>query len=239
MLSDPAAAAWVAAGRPTFDGPAPRPGRCGRCGQDGPTLASSRIISEKFTGYDSWPFGSRRLCVPCAWAYSRPPQAIPAIAITAASVTEHPKGSGLAPLLTAGGLPNTHAVVLPASRRRHILATAEWGRVATDGIVIAWDDTAAARLSALIRIRPAVTAWVRSTATDSMKGWHISREIERTLQRPMPPYPLLATQPQAQWPQFVADWEVLQPWRSVAPLWVAARVLTTSNETADCHAKQT
>jgi len=158
------------------------------------------------------------------------------MAITATAVTEHPRGSGLAPLLAAGGLPHTHAVVLPASRRRHILATAEWGHVATDGLVIAWDDTAAARLSALLRIRPAVTAWVRATATDSMNGWDISREIERTLQRPVPPYPLLATQPRAQWQQFVDDWEILQPWRALAQLWVAARVLTTSNESANCHA---
>lgn len=158
------------------------------------------------------------------------------MAITTAAFTEYPLGSGLAPLLAAAGLPNTHAVVLPTSRRRHILATAEWGHVATDGLVFAWDDTAAARLSAFIRIRPAVTAWVRSTAADSTEGWRISREIDRTLHRPMPPYPLLAAQPQKQWSQFLADWEALQSWRSVAPLWAAARVLTTSTEAANCHA---
>lgn len=235
MLSDPAAAAWVTAGRPNFDGPAPRPGRCGRCGQDGPTVASSRIISEKFTAFDTWPFGSRRLCVPCGWAYSRPPQAIPAMVITATAITEHPKGLGLASILATGWLPNTHAVVLPASRRRHILATAEWGHLATDGLVTAWDDTAAARLTALIRIRPAVTAWVNSTASDSMNGYHISREIDRTLQRPMPPYPLLATQPQDQWSRFIADWSALQPWRSIAPLWAAAKILTASTDSAHCN----
>lgn len=156
--------------------------------------------------------------------------------ITAGSVTEHPKGIGLAALLAAGGLPNTHAVVLPASRRRHILATAEWGHLATDGLVTAWDDAAAARLAALVRIRPAVTAWVNSTATESMNGWHIARDIDRTLMRPMPPYPLLATLPPDQWSQFVADWTALQAWRSITPLWAAAKILTTSTGSVPCHA---
>ena len=51
MISDPAAAAWVAAGRPAVDAPPPVDGRCGRCGEDGPTVTSARIISEKFTGF--------------------------------------------------------------------------------------------------------------------------------------------------------------------------------------------
>ena len=78
MLSDPAAAAWAAAGHPSVDAPPPVRGRCGRCGAEGPTVTSSRIVSESFTGFDTWPFGTRRLCVPCAWAYSRPPRAVPA-----------------------------------------------------------------------------------------------------------------------------------------------------------------
>ena len=170
MLSDPAATAWVVAGRPAVDAPTPVPGRCGRCGEDVPTVASRHVISEKFTNFDDWPFGSRRLCVPCAWAYSRSPAAVPAMMITAATVTEHPKGIGLAAVLAAGPLAHTHAVVLPTSHRRHILATAQWGHVATDGLVTAWDAAAAARLADLAMLRPVVsTIWasVSSSGTAS------------------------------------------------------------------------
>ncbi|MBU8814096.1 hypothetical protein KL953_35135 [Mycolicibacterium goodii] len=229
MLSDPAAAAWVAAGRPAVDAPAPVDGRCGRCGEDGPTVTSARIISEKFTGFDAWPFGSRRLCTPCAWAYSRPPSAVPAMLITTNTVTEHPKGVGLASILTAGALPNTHAVVLPASRHRHILATAEWGHLATDGLVTVWDFAAASRLSDLIMVRRAVTAWVRANAADKkMNGRQITSEINRALLCDMPPYPLLAAQPRDSWPRFLAAWTALQPWRTVTPLWAATKILATT-----------
>src|SRR6185295_10995345 len=98
----PAAAAWVAAGRPAVDAPPPVDGRCGRCGEDGPTLTSARIISEKFTGFDAWPFGSRRLCVPCAWAYSRQPTSQPSLLITDTTVTEYSSGAALADMLTVG-----------------------------------------------------------------------------------------------------------------------------------------
>ena len=125
MLSDPAAAAWVAARRPAVDAPAPVDGRCGRCGEDGPTVTSARIISEKFTGFDGWPFGSRRLCVPCAWAYTRQPTTQPALLITATTVTEYSSGAALADVLTDGPLSSTQAVVLPTAHRRHILPTAQ------------------------------------------------------------------------------------------------------------------
>jgi hypothetical protein len=229
MLSDPAAAAWVAAGRPAVDAPEPVAGRCGRCGEDGPTVTSSRIVSWKFTGFDAWPFGSRRLCVPCAWAYSRSPAVVPAMMITTTTVTEHPKAVGLAAVLAAGALPATQAVILPSTRRRHILATAEWGHLATDGIVTAWDWVAASRLADLGMVRPAVAAWVRAQATKSMNGRRIALEIDRVLLREMPPYPLLAAQPREGWPQFLAAWTALQPWRAVAPLWVAARILVTAS----------
>ncbi|MCV7286000.1 hypothetical protein H7J87_11730 [Mycolicibacterium wolinskyi] len=226
MLSDPAAAAWVVAGQPPVNAPAPIPGRCGRCGEDGPTVTSSHIISEKFTGFDAWPFGSRRLCVPCAWAYSRSPIVVPAMVITADTVTEYSEGAGLAPLLTAGALPNTHAVVLPSSRRRHVLATAEWGHLATDGLVTMWNATAAGRLADFALVRRAVTAWVHAHATDSMSERQIAMKIDRTLMREMPPYPVLATQPRDSWTQFLDAWASLQPWRKVEPLWAAARTLT-------------
>ncbi len=208
MLSDPAAAAWVAAGRPAVDAPAPVDGRCGRCGQDGPTVTSSRIISEKFTGFDAWPFGSRRLCVPCAWAYTRQPTTQPALLITTTAVTEYSAVAALAEVLTAGPLSNSEAVVLPIARRRHILPAAEWGHLATDGLVVTWDHTASTRLADL--------AWLRTTVGATWPQLH----------RPAPPSRLLSAQPADHWPRILAAWEALHAWRAVPPMWAAARVLT-------------
>lgn len=232
MLSDPAAAAWVAAGRPAVDAPPPVAGRCGRCGEDGPTVTVTRIVSEKFSGFDAWPFGFRRLCVPCAWAYSRPPRSVPAMLITRDAVTEHPKGVGMAAVLTAGALPDTHAVVLPTAHTRHVLATAEWGHLATDGLVTSWDAAAAARLTALATVRPAVTAWAYAHADPDDNGRKIAVAIDRMLLREMPPYPVLVTQPRDTWQRFIAAWALLQPWRSIPPLWVAAKILTTPSRMA-------
>jgi len=208
MLSDPAAAAWVTAGRPAVDAPAPVAGRCGRCGEDGPTVTSARIISEKFTGFDTWPFGSRRLCVPCAWAYSRQPTNQPSLLITYTAVIEYSTGAPLAEVLTPGPLSTSQAVVLPTARRRHILPTAQWGHLATDGLVVPWDAVAATRLTDL--------AWLRITVGATWPQ----------LIRSAPPSRLLSAQPRDRWQRILAAWTALQPWRTIPPLWAAARVLT-------------
>ncbi|MBU8820996.1 hypothetical protein KL864_34615 [Mycolicibacterium goodii] len=208
MFSDPAAAAWVAAGRPAVDAPPPVDGRCGRCGEDGPTVTSSRIISEKFTGFDAWPFGTRRLCVPCAWAYSGQPREQTAMLITTTTLTKYANGAELAPILTAGALPRTHAVVVPSRRRRHILPIAEWGHLATDGLAIPWDAAAAERLADL--------AWLRTTVGATWPQLSASAPQAR----------LLTAQPADQWSRIVAAWASLRPWRNSTALWDTVRILT-------------
>lgn len=208
MLSDPAAAAWIAAGRPAVNAPPPIDGRCGRCGHDGPTVTSARIISEKFTGFDAWPFGSRRLCVPCAWAYSRQPTTQPSLLITDAEVTEYSAGAELADILILGPLSSTQAVVVPTARRRHILPTAEWGHLATDGLVTPWDTAAATRLTDLVWLRNELGAtWPQ-------------------ISRGSPPPTLLKDLPGGQWTRLLQAWETLQPWRVIPPLWAVAQVLS-------------
>lgn len=171
-------------------------------------MASASVISEKFTGFDAWPFGSRRLCVACAWAYSRQPTTQPALLITPDSVTAYPDGAALADVLIVGELPRTKAVVLPTARRRHILPTAQWGHLATDGLIVRWDDHAASNLTDLIWLRSALAAtWPQ-------------------LCRPTPPSRLLTAQPAQNWSHILAAWEQLQSWRVVPPLWAAARILT-------------
>jgi hypothetical protein len=195
---------------------------------DGDTVASRHVISEKFTGFDSWPFGSRRLCMACAWAYSRAPNQVKPMVISAAAVVEYAKGAELTSMLAGGALAHTHAVVLPTACRRHVLATAEWGRVAVDDFVVAWDAAAAARLVGMTTVRPVVTAWVRANATSSTKPGQIAGRIDRALRREMPPYALLTTLPRDGWQGFVDAWVSLQPWRSVPALWDLVKVLTHS-----------
>ncbi|SKT84830.1 Uncharacterised protein [Mycobacteroides abscessus subsp. massiliense] len=208
MFSDPAAAAWAAAGSPSIGTPTPNAGPCARCGISGPTIASANIISEKFTGFDAWPYGTRRLCPPCAWAYSFQPTTAPAMLISPGSVTEYANGGDLIQTLATGALPASAAVVLPTSRRRHILPTAQWGHLATDGLVLRWDPVAASRLSGM--------AWLR---TDVGATWP-------QLHHEAPPARLLSSRPARQWTQILNTWTLLQPWRSVPPLWAAGRILT-------------
>lgn len=212
MLSDPAAAAWVIAGRPPITAaPEPVEGVCGRCGDRGPTVTTTRIFSEKFTGYEHWPYGKRRLCVPCAWAYSRRPTTALPMLITATTVTEYPDGRGLAPILRTAALPNTAAAVLPVRalrKHRYLLPTAQWGHLATDRIVVRWDSTAAERLTDM--------TWLRDDAGATMGQ----------LDQPAPPAQLLTAQPSATWPRILSAWTQLQPWRDNPTLWLAAREIT-------------
>jgi hypothetical protein len=215
MLSDPAAAAWIAAGRPALDLPASVDGRCGRCGTEEPTVPSYRVVSDKFTDFDVWPYGLQRLCVPCAWAYSRPPNTQPALHITTTALTEYRDSTRLLDLLTAGPLPDTDAVVVPASRRQHILPTAAWAHLATDGFLIRWNAAAAHRLAEL--------AWIR---TDTDIAWP-----QLCLPAP-PPWHLTGQTPKRR-ARILAAWRQLKPWRALPQLWAAARRLTNPPQQLD------
>jgi hypothetical protein len=127
--------------------------------------------------------------------------------ITATTVTEYPSAAYLAGVL-ASPLLASHAVIVPTAKRRHILPTAEWGHLATEGLVVAWNTTAAARLANL--------AWLRSAVGATWPQ----------LSNPAPPHRLLATQPPQHWNRIMAGWSRLQPWRKTPPLWAAAQVLT-------------
>ncbi|AYE99530.1 hypothetical protein C0J29_31690 (plasmid) [Mycobacterium paragordonae] len=212
MLSDPAASAWIAAGRPVPTAPRSAQGLCGRCGSDEPTVPSNAIVSDKFTGYDAWPYGLHRLCPPCAWAYSRAPNTQPALHITAMSVTEHRDTAGLLPRLTAGPLSEHDAVVVPGSRRQHILPAAAWKHLATDdGVVHPWNAASAHRLGEL--------AWLRTTIPDI--SW-------QALTRPVPHPRHLRARSREHRARILDSWQQLAPWRALPPLWTAARRLTNT-----------
>lgn len=211
-LSDPAATAWIIAGRPSISAaPPPVPGICGRCGADGPTVTTTRLFSANFAGFDAWPYGRRRLCVPCAWAYSRKPVTALPMLITSAAVTEYPDGRGLAATLTAGPLPPTAAAILPVRtlrKHRYLLPTAQWGHLAIDRLVLPWDTAAARRLAEL--------SWLRHEI-----GAHMN-----DLARAAPPGRLLLAQPRSRWTRIMAGWKDLEPWRATPELWLAAREIS-------------
>lgn len=211
MYTDPAAAAWIVAGKPSVDAPPPVPGRCARCGTEGPTVTVSRILSDKFTGFEDWPYGWRRLCVPCAWAYDRRPTAQVPMLITRDTVTEYADGRGLVGVLTAGPLATTCAAVLPVRallKRRYLLATAQWGHLAIDKLVLRWESSDAARLADLVWLRGAVGAtWPQ-------------------LSRDAPPAKLITGQPPEHWPRIINAWEQFASWRSTPMVWAAAREIT-------------
>jgi hypothetical protein len=221
MLSDPAAAAWASAGRPAVDAPTAIDGRCGRCGTDEPTVPSSRVIGEKFTAFDGWPYGLDRLCHACAWAYTRAPNTQPCLHITTTTLTEYVDTTELLGLLTAGPLPDSHAVVVPATRRQHILPTAQWAHLATDGFVTPWNTTAAQRLTDV--------AWLRAIIDAAKPG---NATTWPRLSMPAPPSWLMRSQPADQWPLILNSWQQLQPWRSLPQLWTVARRLTNTPQLA-------
>lgn len=210
VLSDPAAAAWFTASRPAVDAPAPIPGVCGRCGENGPTVTSSHIISERFADFDSWPFGSRRLCVPCAWAYSHHLPTQPPMLITTTTTTEYVDAAELGAVLSAGPLQTTEAAMMPGQNRRfrHVLPNMRWGHLSTDRLTIAWDAAAAQRLSDQVWLRATVGAsWAQLTA-------------------PVPAASLVTAQPPEVWARVLAAWESLQQWRAIPALWLATKALS-------------
>ncbi|OOK65272.1 hypothetical protein BZL29_7917 [Mycobacterium kansasii] len=124
-------------------------------------------------------------------------------------MTEYSTSAALADALTGGPLSTSQAAIVPTARRRHILPTAQWGHLATDNLVVPWDGAAASRLTDLI--------WLRSNLGAT---W-------TQLNHATPPSRLLRTQPATQWRRILAAWTALQTWRTVPPLWAAARALTT------------
>lgn len=191
-------------------------GRCGRCGTDGPTVPSSRVVSDKFAAFGSWPYGMDRLCVACAWTYSRPPNTQPALHITSTTCTEYIDSTQLLDLLCVGPLPHDHAVVVPATRRQHILPTAQWAHLATDGFLVRWDAGASQRLTDIARLRRLI-----EVANPKAPAWTL-------LSKPAPPSWLFRGQPKQRWAEILDAWPRLHPWRSIPQLWAAARRLTNA-----------
>lgn len=218
-MNDVLTTAYAAAGSPATSHDLA--GTCARCGTDTDelTLATGRrVVSEQFTAYDGWhhvggpgPWG---LCPPCTWSLTAPelrqhPHLItrtPAPALQ--QLTRRELGDLLAAPVTAAA-----ALIVPLRPgRKYLLPEATWGHVTTDEARLPWTAGDTSRLAALQRLR---TVGFGS----------------RMLTADAPPWPAFRNVPADQWPQVLADWELLKPWRARTPWLDLALHATTTTST--------
>lgn len=132
-----------------------RRGVCARCAaRDVELLATRSVVSKVFTAYDGWadPSGAG-MCPACSWAYTTPVLRRRPHLITAA-----PQLMPLSPLrlraVLKTSVPADVAVVVPLRPgRKHLLPTAQWGRITVDDACLTWSLTDAHRLGVMIRLR--------------------------------------------------------------------------------------
>lgn len=205
-------AAWSAPGTPA---PAhgDQGGACARCGQHSWSLTPTRkVVSRNFTAYDRWrhPAGTV-LCAGCAWGYLHTPlrQQPHLINRDPARLTPMTTAQTLQVLLTRPIQPD-QALVVPLRRaRKHLAPEACWGRVTTDHGALPWTDLEQRLLQATQQLRAA--------------GFPTA-----ALREPAPPYRALRRHPTQQWPQLIALWDLLRPWRRPNSPWMPLAIHVTT-----------
>lgn len=191
----PAQTLWRHAGQPDPEAPMNKAGRCGLCATISQRASRiKQVISAKFTGWDTYTTDADPLwCPACAWLHtdstlrSRPWLITPTVGHT-------PTRTELTTLLTAP-LPADVSVTVPLSRKKHILATAQWGKVATDDRILPWDAVEASRLADL--------RWLRDLGFN-----------EAALAETVPRFEQLTRIPVSLMQQVMDRWVGLNPWRA-------------------------
>lgn len=154
MVADVVDVAWQAIGRPQVDAPSDS-GRCARCGQEAPLVATSQAVSKHYRGWDGWvdPCGSG-VCLGCLWSFRTPllrsvahwihrdPHML--VAVSPEELTAR----------LSQGLGGSDALLLPLQPgRRHLIQLAQWGTITTDDGPLQWTGEDARRLVAYHRLR--------------------------------------------------------------------------------------
>lgn len=176
------------------------PGPCARCATVTTELTPTRrVVSKMFTGYDRWddPCGPG-LCPACAWSYRTP-----ALRRVPHQITTDPS---CAPLtrpqlhtLLRHLLPATTAVVVPLRPdRKHLIASAQWGRITTDNATLTWTVADTTRLAAVTELR------------------HLGFGPKHLLTS-APPWIILSTLAPRQQRLAQQHWRHLAPWRRARP----------------------
>ncbi len=202
--------AWRAAGAPLRDDIAIA-GRCARCGRPAELSPARKVISKSFTGYDDWvdPSGPG-LCATCCWAYSTDTLRLSAHLVTAdpIALVELPRFE-VGKRLQQGALTPGCAVVVPLRPgRKHVMQAAEWGRVTIEDTQLPWSGDDAARLRTVAQLRE--------------MGFG-----SRMLAAAAPAFAQLRRLPEEQWPQVMAWWSELAPWRTPDSPWLALALHVT------------
>lgn len=210
--SDLVHVAWRASGRPRIDGVV-RAGRCSRCHCEGVGLSSGSVISDVFTGFESWVQpGGPLLCQACAWSYRHP-----VLREQAHLVNNHT--GGLRPmtrvqvrhLLLQGALGGELALVVPLrAGRKHVLPLARWGMVQLDDASIGWTSSDAERLRLGLSLVQA--------------GF-----LPRSLVDPVPPHRELCATSPTRWPRLLEAWRQLDVWRTPLNPWLQLSIHILEN----------
>ena len=193
---DVVVAAWCGAGSPASASSVV--GVCARCGSQACVVAVRAVVSKNFTGYDGWATpGCGGLCPACAWAHTS--AVLREVAHQVSQVGPHLAAlqrEDLAEVLAKGALSPGCALVVPLRPgRKHVIAAARWGQVATEAGAMPWRGADARALGAVVRLRAA--------------GFG-----PRMIAAPAPAYPVLRALPAHQVPVVLGDWAALAPWRA-------------------------
>lgn len=208
---DPVTVAWQARGGRLPEGEV-APGVCVRCAQPSRSLVEvNSVLSRGFTSIEQWrhPRGWG-LCPPCAWSFT-------AVRLRQRPhlVTKDPTDLRELSLLELGyqlrrPVGPTEAITVPSRPgRKHVLPSAQWGRVTLDETPLTWTPADVTRLAALTRLRASGATSVALT-------------------RPTPPWSLIRAGLRAgvSSAETLTDWEILDPWRARSQ-WLTVAMLAT------------
>jgi hypothetical protein len=170
-------------------------------------VATRRVVSEVFTGFDGWvsPNGFG-LCPACVWGYRHRRLRETAHLVTGRSLTELTLPQVGRMLHDA--LPVSAALVVPLrAGRQHLVPKANWGVITTEAGGLRWSAADGYRLGVLRRLRAA--GFGSRMFAEEAPPWSVLRRLNPVAQR-----------------EVMADWSVLRPWRS-STAWLDLAVLVT------------
>ncbi|WP_213578553.1 hypothetical protein [Rhodococcus sp. USK13] len=201
-VADVALAAFTAAEGPTeVATPDDRETGCARCGRvTAVMIPVGRVISRRFTGFESWTnLAGRQLCEVCVWVYRHRPLRTEAHIVTRTPVTLTPAGPQQLRQVLSTVVDADTAVLVPLRPgRKHVLPDARWGKVTVDDTALSWTAADAVRLQVVRRLRA--------------HGFS-----ETMLRDDSPAYSVLSRVVADQWPQVFDDWNHLTPWHHAGP----------------------
>ena len=202
--------AWQAAGATQPDGGGQQ-GECARCGREASLTAVKAVVSDQFTGFDSWLRPGRGgLCPACVWGYTTPSLRMNAQLVNRATGAYMVVGRGqVLDYLLAGSLSADAVLVVPLRPgRKHVLPEAVWGRVCTENAHVGWTNPDGARLE---QVR-----WLRGCGFGA-----------RMLAEAAPAWSVLRRLDPGFWGQVMRAWDELAVWRAEDSPWLAVALWAT------------